>query len=95
MRLWNSQAGSPCACPVVIHRHCSSRWVSGAHFTRGLPLVAALREAFGGVKLPFHPLAAGSSSSICTFVFSRSAEEAQVLGKVMAEWQLQMQKRTE
>lgn len=80
MKLWNSQAGSPCACPVVGHRHCSSPCVSGA-----------LWEAFGRVKLPF----AGPSSSICAFVFSLPADEAQVLGKVIAERQLQMQKAPE
>lgn len=37
----------------------------------------------------------GPASSTCAFVFSLPAEEAQVLGKVIAEWQLQMQKATE
>lgn len=47
------------------------------------------------MKFPVHPLEVGPASSTCAFVFSLPAEEAQVLGKVIAEWQLQMQKAPE
>lgn len=82
--------------------------VSGAHPSRGLPLVEALWEAFGLGKLTVHlsssccplpplPGAAGFLSFLLGFRFvsSLSGNEVQVWGEVTAEGQPQTWKSPE